>query len=680
MRGTFYFRLAATGISKNRKMYFPYLLTCICMVMMYYIVAFLCRSSTLQSMHGGDAVQQMLNLGVGVIGVFSVIFLYYTNSFLIRRRQKEFGLYHILGMGKRNLAKIMICETLLTAVISIAGGLVLGVLFSKLGELVITKLLGENISFDMQIDPQAIMSTIVLFVVIFALIMLRMLVFLWRSRPVEMLRSDKVGEKPPKGNWFFALAGIILLGGAYYLAVTIEDPITALVWFFVAVIMVIAATYLLFIAGSVTFGRMLQKNKRYYYRTNHFVSLSSMIYRMKRNGAGLASICILSTMVLVMVSGVMCLWLGMEDMLHARYPREITADIYTEDDEEAAQAKTIMDQVVEEHGARQENVIEYTMLDTSGFQREDRILFDTSSMSDFSIEDTSSLREIYVITIDDYNRLKGTNETLAEDEVMICMPKNEKTYSFDTITVEGGSTWKVKRVIGEFNLYGTDAASLVPSMYIFVPDNDTLKEIYEAQAKYYQDASSEIFQYYGFDLDCSSEEQIEITNEIFDRFAGIQNDNADFSQRISLEGRELERSWFLGMYGGLFFLGIILGIVFIAGMVIIIYYKQISEGYEDQDRFGILMKIGMTRKEVRRSVNSQVLTVFFLPLIAAGLHTGFAFPIIRRILNLLGFSNTTLLIEVTAVCYIVFALFYIIIYLLTSKSYLTIIGGRGEVR
>ena len=221
----------------------------------------------------------------------------------------------------------------------------------------ITKLLGENISFDMQIDPQAIMSTIVLFVVIFALIMLRMLVFLWRSRPVEMLRSDKVGEKPPKGNWFFALAGIILLGGAYYLAVTIEDPITALVWFFVAVIMVIAATYLLFIAGSVTFGRMLQKNKRYYYRTNHFVSLSSMIYRMKRNGAGLASICILSTMVLVMVSGVMCLWLGMEDMLHARYPREITADIYTEDDEEAAQAKTIMDQVVEEHGARQENVI-----------------------------------------------------------------------------------------------------------------------------------------------------------------------------------------------------------------------------------------------------------------------------------------------------------------------------------
>lgn len=608
MRGTFYFKLAATGISKNRKMYFPYLLTCICMVMMYYIVAFLCRSSTLQNMRGGDAVQQMLSLGVGVIGVFSVIFLYYTNSFLIRRRQREFGLYYVLGMGKRNLVKIMICETLLTAVVSIAGGLVLGILFSKLGELVITKLLGADISFDMQIDPRAIMSTLVLFVIIFALIMLRMLVFLWRSRPVEMLRSDKVGEKPPKGNWFFALAGIVLLGAAYYLAVTIEDPITALMWFFVAVIMVIVATYLLFIAGSVTFGRLLQKNKRYYYRTNHFVSLSSMIYRMKRNGTGLASICILSTMVLVMVSGVMCLWLGMEDMLHVRYPREITAEIYTEDKERADQVKAIMEQVVEEHGAEKENVIAYTMLETSAFQKEDQILFDTSSMNQFSIQDTGSMREIYVITIDDYNRLKGKNETLAEDEVMISMPKNEKTYSYDTITVEGGSTWKVKSTLNKFSLYGADAATMIPSMYIFVPDQNAMKEIYAAQAEYYQDAASEIEQYYGFDLNCPSEEQIEITGEMFDRFAQAQNENPDFAGRISLEGRELERSWFLGMYGGLFFLGIILGIVFIAGMVIIIYYKQISEGYEDQDRFDILMKIGMTRKEVRRSVNSQVLT------------------------------------------------------------------------
>ena len=263
---------------------------------------------------------------------------------------------------------------------------------------------------------------------------------------------------------------------------------------------------------------------------------------------------------------------------------------------------------------------------------------------------------------------------------MISMPKNEEPYSFDTITIGDGSVWTVKSTIDKFNLYGTDTASIVPSLYIFVPDKDALKEIYEAQAKYYQNASSEIEQYYGFDLDCPSEEQIAILEEIFDRFAQDQIGDEGFSQRISLEGREMERAYFLGMYGGLFFLGIILGLVFIAGMVIIIYYKQISEGYEDQERFDILMKIGMTRKEVRKSVNSQVLTVFFLPLIVAGLHTGFAFPIIRRILNLMGFVNTTLLIWVTVACYLVFALFYIIIYLLTSKSYLTIVGGKMEKR
>ena len=678
MRGIFYFKLAATGISKNRKTYFPYLLTCICMVMMYYIVSFLCGSSTLQEMRGGEAVQQMLRMGVGVIAVFSMIFLYYTNSFLVRRRQKEFGLYYILGMGKRNLVKIMICESLLAAAVSIAGGLMLGMLFSKLGELAITKLLAEQIRFNMEIDPRAVVSTVFLFILIFALIMVRMLIFLWRSRPVEMLRSDRVGEKPPKANWAFALAGIALLIYAYYLAVTVEEPITAMMWFFIAVIMVIAATYLLFIAGSVTFGRMLQKNKSYYYRTSHFVSLSSMIYRMKRNGAGLASICILSTMVLVMVSGVMCLWLGMEDMLHNRYPREIVAEIYTEDQKQADLAKEIMNRTVEEHGAEKENVIEYAMMETSCFQKKDQILFDISDMNGLSIEDTGSLRQLYVITIDDYNRIKGGNETLGKDEVMICMPKNEKEYNFETVTIEGGDTWKVRKVINDFSPYGADAASMAPSVYLFVPDGDTLKEMYEIQKTFYQAAASEIEQYYGFDLNCSAEEQIEITDDIYDRFCREQNENADFSQRISLEGRERERSWFIGMFGGLFFLGIILGIVFIAGMVIIIYYKQISEGYEDQERFAILMKIGMTEKEVRRSVNSQVLTVFFLPLIAAGVHTGFAFPIIRRILKLLAFTNTTLLICVTAACYLVFALFYIVVYIMTSQNYLTIIGGRRK--
>lgn len=678
MSGTFYFKLAATGISKNRKMYFPYLLTCICMVMMFYIVRFLSKSSTLRQMHGGDMVQQMLWMGVGVIGVFSLIFLYYTNSFLIRRRQKEFGLYHILGMGKRSLVKILICENLLTALISITGGLALGILFSKAGELIITRLLGEEVSLSMEINVWSIQQTVALFLAIFALIMVRMLVFLWRSRPIEMIRSEKVGEKPPKANWFLAIAGIVLLAVAYYLAVVTDDPMSALVWFFIAVIMVIAATYLLFIAGSVTFGKLLQKNKSYYYRTNHFVSLSSMIYRMKRNGAGLASICILSTMVLVMVSGVMCLWLGMEDMMMLRYPREITAEIYTEDKESAERAKALIDEIVEEHGAKKENQVEYTQLAMSAFQNGDEIQFDFSGKSQFSLDSTSAVRQVYTLTIDDYNRLAGTTETLDDDEVLIYTAKTKEKYAYDTITVQGLDTWKVKDVIDKFDFNGRDAAIALASIYILVPDESAVEEIYNAQKAYYEENSSDIEQCYGFDMDCSEQEQIEITEEINAQLSRAQDADASFPQRIGVEGREKERAFFIGMYGGLFFLGIILGIVFIAGMVIIIYYKQISEGYEDQERFDILMKIGMTRKEVRKSVNSQVLTVFFLPLIAAGVHTAFAFPIIWRILNLMGFVNTEVLICITAGCYLVFALFYIVIYLLTSKSYLTIVGGKKE--
>ena len=302
MRGGFYIRLAATGISKNKKLYYPYILTCICMVMMYYIISFLCRSEEFKKVPGAATLQSILGFGVMVIAIFSLIFLYYTNSFLIRRRQKEFGLYNILGMGKRNLVKILLWENLLTALSSLVLGLTCGVLLSKAVEMGATRILGGMADFGFSVDLSVFLDTIVLFVGIFFLVMMRMLVAILRSRPVEMLRSESVGEKPPKANWILALLGTALLIYAYYAAVTIDDPVTAVAGFFGAVVLVIAATYFLFIAGSVTLCRLLQKKKSYYYKTKHFVSLSSMTYRMKRNGAGLASICILSTMVLVTVS------------------------------------------------------------------------------------------------------------------------------------------------------------------------------------------------------------------------------------------------------------------------------------------------------------------------------------------------------------------------------------------
>ena len=333
MRGGFYIKLAVSGLGKNKKLYLPYILTCICMVMMFYIIVFLAGSSGIRKLPGGDSLQTMLGLGVFVIAIFSLIFLYYTNSFLIRRRQKEFGLYHILGMGKRSLVKILIWENILSGGASILLGLLCGVLFSRLAELAAAKIVSGKIGFGFTIEPRAFIWTVGLFAAIFFLIMLRMLVHIYRSRPVEMLRSENVGEKPPKANWILAAAGLLILAGAYYLAVTIEDPLTALMLFFVAVVMVIIATYLLFVAGSVALCRLLQKNKKYYYRTKHFVSLSSMVYRMKRNGAGLASICILSTMVLVTVSSTVCLYASTENSLNRRYPRNITAEIYSMDEQ-----------------------------------------------------------------------------------------------------------------------------------------------------------------------------------------------------------------------------------------------------------------------------------------------------------------------------------------------------------
>ena len=318
MKLGFYARLAWTGMQKNRKTYLPYILTCAGMVMMYYLITFLSKNPNVALIRGGSTLQGILSFGTGVIAVFSLIFLFYTNSFLIRRRKTEFGLYNILGMGKWNLTRILLWESAAICAISLLGGLFFGILFSKLAELLLVNLMGGKASFTFTVEPNAVASCVLLFVGIFALIFLNTLRQIHVSNPIELLHSETVGERPPKANWVVAALGIIILAIAYYIAVTIQDPIAALVFFFVAVVMVIIATYLLFVAGSVVLCRILQKNKSYYYKTRHFISVSSMMYRMKRNGAGLASICILSTMVLVMLSSTVCLFVGTEASLHGR--------------------------------------------------------------------------------------------------------------------------------------------------------------------------------------------------------------------------------------------------------------------------------------------------------------------------------------------------------------------------
>lgn len=677
MKKGIYSRLALTGIKKNKKLYIPYILTCIGMVMMFYIITFLSSSDMMMNYPGGETMRGILGFGVYVIGFFAVIFLFYTNSFLVRRRKKEFGLYNILGMVKRNIARVMLWETLFIGAFSIVLGMALGVLFSKLAELVMVNIMSMDVTFGVTIDYKAIYYTVVLFAVIFFLILLNSLRQVHLSNPIALLHSENAGEKPPKANWFFAVLGVLILGCAYYLAVTIKDPVTTLAAFFFAVIMVIVATYLIFISGSVAFCKILQKKKNYYYKTNHFVSVSSMSYRMKRNGAGLASICILCTMVLVMISSTVCLYWGKEDSLRERYPRNInvtmTSQIYSDlisQDADDVAKRTF--EAAENMGYTPVNAIDYTMLSFVSYMRDGEIVLDEDE-NGFNYV-SGDLWKIFIVSLDDYNRLTGSQENLDEDEVMIYTSK-DMDYNYDVLKIKGQEPLNIKKVVTDFENNGVDTMQTIPALYIFVPDLEVQVQKISEQS---QDALGNINRFVGYDLEATDQQQTDVFSEIYDWLRTSQVNSDDGSMYVYVEGSANEKLEFFGIYGGLFFLGIILGIVFIFAAVLIMYYKQVSEGYEDQSRFEIMQKVGMTKREIKKSINSQMLTVFFMPLIAAGVHLAFAFPMIYKMLILLGLVNKVFLIMVTVGCFLLFALLYMLVYKITSRAYYSIVSGGNE--
>lgn len=685
MKHGLYLKLSMNGMKKNKKLYVPYLITCICMVMMFYLIDYLSVSPQFAQIKGGETMQMILGFGNGVMGIFALILLYYTNSFLIRRRKKEFGLYHILGMGKGDLVKIMILENGIVSLVSIVGGIACGILFSKLAELAAVRILGGNLQISMEINASAVFMTVLLFLFIFALIQIRMIVSVYRLKPVELLKSEVTGEKPPKANWIVALLGIAILAGAYWLAISIKEPLSAMMWFMVAVVLVILATYLLFLAGSVALCKFMQNRKGYYYKTNHFISISSMAYRMKRNGAGLASICILSTMVLVMVSSTTSLYLSMEHGLDLRYPKSIEIQMHTKPDQteemKQEQNQQIIDTVqgvLKSHSQTAEKVENYRMLTVSGVLFKDTVYFNPQNASNGNIIDTyDNLKMIYILPVDDYNRLMGTDLTLASGEVFY-YSKSENGIK-DQITVENTGTWKVKEHLQNMFPNGSDVANINSSIYLIVPGETEMKMFEDGNAAAYGEHASYEQIYYSFNLSCPDEEQIQIEKEIDQKIVELE-EHADTSTflTVSTDSKADSRADYYALYGGLFFLGILLGVVFILGMVLIIYYKQISEGYEDQDRFHILMKVGMTQKEIRKTINSQVMTVFFLPLLAAGIHTAFAFPLVEKMVQLMALTDRKFLILVTVCAYLVFAFFYILIYLVTSRQYYKIVSGKQE--
>ncbi len=642
-------------------MYIPFVLSCILTIMMYYMVSSLSMNPNMMNMIGGDVMQQILSLGIYVITVFAVIFLFYTNSFLIKRRKREFGLFNILGMEKKHLSIVIALESMIVFLVSMVLGIGIGILLDKAFYLLIAKMLNASIALGFYISYQSIVNSIILFLIIFVLMYLFSLIQINLSNPIELLHGDQHGEKEPKTKWLLAIIGLICLGTGYYMSVSIQDPVTAFAFFMVAVILVVIGTYMLFTAGSIVILKLLRKNKRYYYKTNHFISVSNMIYRMKQNAVGLGNICILSTMVLVMLSTTISLWVGMNDIIETRFPRDITVSINSVDSNQALYTIDDMNYAIEQAGIQTEDELVYRSLSVSAFNQGNTYTFGNENMS---LQDISNVVVLYFITLDDYNRTEGTNVSLAPDEVLV-FPSGKQ---FDHKTIDiASNTFKVKEILDSIKADSNYSANLQNSMFVVVDSMDTLFMIDDLQKQVYGDNASYIHTSYDFNLSKSEEMSVkEATDALIANYPGD-------TTYMMVDTQEGNYEDLLSLYASFLFIGIFLSFLFIMATVLIMYYKQITEGYEDKKRFEIMQKVGLDKREVKKTINSQVLTVFFLPLVVAAIHIVFAFPMIEKMLRLLYLDNTNLYIMTTVICFGVFALVYVLIYFLTSKVYYGIV-------
>lgn len=629
-------------------------------VAMFYIVKSLSYNPGLKNMVGSNTMMTMMSMCSVMIALFAIIFLFYTNSFLVKRRKKEFGVFNILGMEKSHIAKTMAWENFYVTLISIAGGLVIGIALDKAMFLLIAQVLNEEISLGFFISDKAIISTVVMFCIIFLLILLNSIRQIKTANPIELLTAGNAGEREPKTKWVLTILGLLSLGTGYYIALAIKNPLTALVYFFFAVILVIIGTYMLFTAGSIALLKILRKNKKYYYKTKHFTSISGMIYRMKQNAVGLANICILSTAVLVMVSSTSSLMLGMQDVIATRYPDDFIVYSNETSEERAYESFDAIRELQEEQNLNVTSEREYRYLVFPAFINGDT--FEVTRDANFS--SLGNLNNLIFVSLSDYNRVMGTDKTLAEDEILVYSDRLQ--FDYPTLKIFDRE-YSVKEKIDEFIGNGLIVAVAANTQFIVLPDGTDIEELYALQKEALSDGASEIQYYYGFNSDADEETQRAFYRTLLEDYVGHGYEG-------TIESKVDSRSEFVGLYGGFFFIGIFLGILFIMATVLIIYYKQISEGYDDKQRYEIMQKVGMTHQEIKNSIHSQVLTVFFLPLIVAGIHIAVAFPIITKLLALLNLLNVQLFLTCTVVCYVVFAVMYLLIYLLTARTYYKIVS------
>lgn len=662
MRNSFYFRLALTNIKKHARSYVPYIITCVITIAMFYIIKSLAFNlgKNLSSISAATS----MSLGSIVVAIFAIIFLFYTNSFLLKKRKKEFGLYNILGMEKKHMSALIATESLIVSVISLVLGLIIGIALDKLIFMIVIKLLNGQSPLGFTIIPEAILHTVVLFCIIFAAILLNSVRIVYTTKTIDLLHGSNTGEKEPKTKWLLAILGVLCLGGGYTISIISKNPVSAIGLLFIAIVLVVIGTYFIFVAGIIALLKLLRKNKGFYYKTSHFISISGMIYRMKQNAVGLANICVLSTMVLVMVSTTSSLVIGMQDTINTISPYDYSISVA--DGKTNQQIKDDIKNTAADNNLKITKFVDYQYLEFNA-----DLKYNYITASDYSAE-SENLVGLIIVNQQDYNMLTNSNVELSDDQVMMFYP-NSFPYSDLTIFDQ---RYKVKesRKIGDFipgkNLIGY---SIYDSYGIVVKDNSQLQQISKYYNSFYGNSETNEYNEHNcyfyecnFNVDADLKKQLEF-NEIIRNSELYQGSYYHGSISSTFKSEALQA--FRDTYSSMFFLGIFLSILFIMATILIIYYKQISESYDDKERYEIMQNVGMSHTEVKRTIRSQVLTVFFLPLIVAGVHVAFAFPIMSRVLSLLGLINVTLYITCTIICFLVFALMYGIIFAITSRLY-----------
>ena len=666
-------RLAKQNIRNNKSTYIPYMITCIFCIAMIYMMEFLRDCPTLdQAVRQADEVRMIVFTGEIVVEIFCIIFLIYSNSFLMKRRQKEIGLYNILGLERNHIGIVMFLETIITSIGSLAGGIAAGIIGSKLALLLLLKLLHIPSVLGFYISVKGIFTCLFMFGIIFLMILFLNLAKIHLSRPVELLRGNNTGEKEPVAKWLMALIGFICLGAGYYLAVTTESPIKAITIFLLAVILVMAGTYLLFTAGSIVILKFLRCRKSFYYRTGNFISISGMLYRMKQNAIGLASICILSTGVLLMIAMTVSIYFGMNDIMLNRYPYDVDMSVTSISEEECQTAIEAFEKAIADNKVPVEKSVEEIYLDIVCSKNGDQILIKPAN----TIRNSDSVLVLSLLDQAEYERLTGISANLNDGEIFAWYPSAVQK---DSVTVDE-TEFTVKKWLDKNPLTcGEDAVS--DNAVLVVTDED-FKKFDEMRTEMYKGVSSapageDLTLHLGLDITGSETDKIDFGTPVMEAVKDLRK-NGGLSENswITSGIRQQEYESYYADNGSLLFIGIFLGSLFLMGTAMIIYYKQISEGYEDQKRFEIMQKVGLSRREVRSSVRRQILMVFFLPLLMAMLHITMAFPMIRRMLLLFGMTNTKLFIGCTAGTVLIFAVVYGLIYLMTARSYYHIVERK----